>query len=92
MPANTTNQKVFTISDWVIVAGGVIAVIVAAVTYYWNTNSIVAFLTSALAVTLLAALVGRCVEQLGDSLVPALRVFYNLPSETCRNYSYPFSH
>jgi Ca2+:H+ antiporter len=70
MATNTNIQKQFIRSDWVIVGGGSIAVIAAAIAYYWHANSIVAFLTSSLAVTLLASLVGRCVEQLGDRFGP----------------------
>ena len=70
MTTDTNAQKHFTQSDWIIVTGGSIAVTAAAITYYSNANSILAFFTSALAVTLLAALVGRCVEQLGDRFGP----------------------
>jgi Ca2+:H+ antiporter len=70
MAKNATIPKNFVSSDWLIVAGGSIAVIAAGITYYAKANSILAFFTSALAVTLLASLVGRSVEQLGDRFGP----------------------
>ena len=70
MATNTAEQKLFIKSDWVVVIGGSVAVIAAGIAYYSHLNSIVAFLTSALAVTLLASLVGRSVEQLGDRFGP----------------------
>jgi Ca2+:H+ antiporter len=70
MATNTTDQKLFIKSDLVILIGGSVAVIAAGIAYYSHVNSIVAFLTSALAVTLLASLVGRSVEQLGDRFGP----------------------
>lgn len=53
-----------------ILVGGSMAVIATGIAYYWHVNSIVAFFSSALAVTLLASLVGRSVEQLGDRFGP----------------------
>jgi Ca2+:H+ antiporter len=45
-------------------------VALAGIAYYAKLNSVLAFLTSAAAVTLLASLVGRSVEQLGDRFGP----------------------
>lgn len=70
MPATTVDQKILIKSDWVILIGGSLAVILAGVAYYAGLNSILAFITSAVAVTLLASLVGRSVEQLGDRFGP----------------------
>jgi Ca2+:H+ antiporter len=70
MPPNTVDQKILIKSDWVILIGGLVAVIFAGVAYYAGLNSILAFFTSAVAVTLLASLVGRSVEQLGDRFGP----------------------
>lgn len=70
MPANTPDQKMLIKSDWVILTGGLVAVILAGIAYYAGLNSILAFITSAVAVTLLASLVGRSVEQLGDRFGP----------------------
>jgi Ca2+:H+ antiporter len=57
---------VLTRSDRVIVLGAVGAVVLAGVTRYVDLGSVTAFAVSALAVALLASLVGRSVEQLGD--------------------------
>jgi Ca2+:H+ antiporter len=70
MPENTREQKILIKSDWIILIGGSIAVVLAGITYYAGLNSVLAFLTSAIAVTLLASLVGRSVEQLGDRFGP----------------------
>jgi len=53
-------------SDRVIVFGGIAAVALAGVTRYVDLGSVTAFAVSALAIALLASLVGRSVEQLGD--------------------------
>ena len=70
MERTTTREKVFIKSDLIILIGGAVAVICAAVFYYLKLNPVLAFLTSAAAVALLAALVGRSVEQLGDRFGP----------------------
>ena len=70
MPDNTIEQKMLIQSDWGILIGGAVAVIAAGIAYYAGLNSILAFITSAVAVTLLASLVGRSVEQLGDRFGP----------------------
>jgi Ca2+:H+ antiporter len=59
-------SPVFNRSDLVILGGGAIAIALAGVTRYVQINSVLAFAGSAVAVALLAALVGRSVEQLGD--------------------------
>jgi Ca2+:H+ antiporter len=50
----------------VILIGAVVAIALAGLTRYVRVNSVIAFVCSAVAVALLAALVGRSVEQLGD--------------------------
>lgn len=70
MPDTISRRKILIRSDKIILIGGAVAVIFAALTYYQNVNTILAFAASALAVTLLASLVGRSVEQLGDRLGP----------------------
>jgi Ca2+:H+ antiporter len=70
MAENSAHQKLFIKSDKIILIAGAIAVILAGISFYLHLNSILAFLTSALAVALLAALVGRSVEQLGDRFGP----------------------
>ncbi len=70
MQTNTAKEKVFIKSDLIILIAGAIAVICAGVFYYFQVNPVLAFFTSAAAVALLAALVGRSVEQLGDRFGP----------------------
>ena len=53
-------------SDLVILIGGAVAIVAAGVTRYAHANQVLAFVCSAVAVALLAALVARSVEQLGD--------------------------
>jgi Ca2+:H+ antiporter len=53
-------------SDLVILGGSVLLVGAAAVTAYVDLGAVTAFVCSMAAVAVLAALVGRCVEQLGD--------------------------
>jgi Ca2+:H+ antiporter len=53
-------------SDLVILVGGAAAIAAAGITRYANAGAVPAFACSAVAVALLAALVGRSVEQLGD--------------------------
>jgi Ca2+:H+ antiporter len=65
-PAGST----FTRSDYLIIGAGVVSVILAAVTRYLAVNALVAFICSALAVAVLASLVGRAVEQLGERFGP----------------------
>ena len=60
----------FVTSDKVIIGGGLLVVVVAGLAHYGNWNSVVAFIVAAAAVALLASLVGRSVEQLGDRFGP----------------------
>ncbi len=53
-------------SDIVVIGGSVLLIVAAGVTRFANTGALPAFLCSGFAVALLAALVGRSVEQLGD--------------------------
>jgi Ca2+:H+ antiporter len=53
-------------SDVVVIGGSALLIVAAAVTRFANAGPVPAFLCSGLAVALLAALVGRSVEQLGD--------------------------
>jgi Ca2+:H+ antiporter len=53
-------------SDVVVVAGGAVAVAAAGVTRYAGAPAVLAFVVAGLAVALLASVVGRSVEQLGD--------------------------
>ena len=57
-------------SDLIILGGGAVAVVLAGIAHYADWAAVVAFVVSAVAVTLLATLVGRSVEQLGDRFGP----------------------
>ena len=57
-------------SDYLVIGGGAAAVVLAALTRFVGGGAVPAFLCSALAVTLLASLVARSVEQLGDRFGP----------------------
>jgi Ca2+:H+ antiporter len=70
MATTPAQQKIFSKSDLTILIAGAIAVICAGIFYYFYLNPVIAFITSAAAVALLAALVGRSVEQLGDRFGP----------------------
>src|SRR5262249_13419815 len=62
MPKNGVLNR----SDIVVLAGSAVAVALAGVTRYAHVGAVVPFLVSAVAVALLASLVRRSVEQLGD--------------------------
>ena len=66
----TAPPQLFTRSDLVILGGAAVAVVLAGVTRFVPTGAVLPFLCSAVAVTLLASLVGRSVEQLGDRFGP----------------------
>jgi Ca2+:H+ antiporter len=57
-------------SDVVVIAGGAVAVAAAGVTRYAGVPAVLAFVVAGLAVALLASVVGRSVEQLGDRFGP----------------------
>lgn len=65
--ASTTS---FTRSDWLVLGGSGVGVVLAGITRYLGCGAVLAFLCSGLAVAVLAALVGRSVEQLGDRFGP----------------------
>jgi Ca2+:H+ antiporter len=58
--------RTFTRSDLIVLAGGTVAVALSAATHFLDAGPVLAFLCSAIAVALLASLVGRSVEQMGD--------------------------
>jgi Ca2+:H+ antiporter len=58
----------FSRSDLMILGGSAAGIVISAVTFYAGVNSVVAFICSAVGIAMLAALVGRCVERLGDRL------------------------
>jgi Ca2+:H+ antiporter len=57
-------------SDLVVLGGSAVAVLGSGVTRYVRSGPVLPFILSACAVTLLASLVGRSVEQLGDRFGP----------------------
>jgi Ca2+:H+ antiporter len=65
-----TAQPTFVRSDLIVLIGGAAIVLMAGVAHYGSWSPVPAFVVSALAVTLLATLVGRSVEQLGDRFGP----------------------
>src|SRR6476469_7270438 len=58
--------RMLTRSDLVVLIGSAVAVALAGLTRFTNTGAIVPFVVAGAAVALLASLVGRSVEQLGD--------------------------
>lgn len=66
----TTTRQVLVGSDKVIIAVAVLLCVVAGLAHYGGWNTVVAFVVSAAAVAVLASLVGRGVEQLGDRFGP----------------------
>ena len=58
----------FSRSDLMIICGSVAAMALAAIVFYAHLNEVASFVCSGVAIALLAALVGRCVERLGDRL------------------------
>ena len=59
-------RRILTTSDIVLLAGSAVAIVLAGVTAFAGVPAVLAFVLSGAAVALLAALVGRSVEQLGD--------------------------
>lgn len=59
-------QATFNRSDKVVVGGGAVLVVLAGIAHYAGLNSVLAFVVAAAAIGVLASLVGRSVEQLGD--------------------------
>src|SRR5690348_13285303 len=62
--------RTFNRSDIIVIGGSVLLIIAAGATRFAHAGAVLAFLCSGLAVALLAALVGRSVEQLGDRFGP----------------------
>ena len=67
---DSVGSPALTRSDWVILGGGGVLVVLAGLAHYGGWNEVLAFVLSAGAVTMLASLVGRSVEQLGDRFGP----------------------
>jgi Ca2+:H+ antiporter len=59
-------SRTITTSDKVVLGGGAVLAVLAGIADYGHWNAVVAFVVCAAAVCILAAVVGRSVEQLGD--------------------------
>ena len=70
MSGTTAPAPVLARSDKVVLGGGAAFVVLSGLAHFAGWNSILAFVLSAAAVCLLASLVGRSVEQLGDRFGP----------------------
>lgn len=70
MSTATAPSPTFIRSDYVLFGGGAVAIVLAGLARYLSWNGVLAFLLAAVAVTLLASLVGLAVEQLGDRFGP----------------------
>lgn len=68
--AERSSKSVLIRSDYLILLGALVTVVLAGLTHYLHTASLIAFFCSAVSVALLASVVGRCVEQLGDRFGP----------------------
>jgi Ca2+:H+ antiporter len=64
------NMRTLSRSDLLVVTVGAAAVVVAGVLHYTSVPAVLAFVVAGAAVALLASLVGRSVEQLGDRFGP----------------------
>ena len=60
------SARTFVRSDWLIVGGSALLTAAAGLTRFLGTGAVPAFICSGVAIALLATLVGRSVEQLGD--------------------------
>jgi Ca2+:H+ antiporter len=70
MSAETTASPTLVTSDKVLLGGAVVLTVLAGVADYGHWGPVLAFVVSAAAVCLLASVVGRSVEQLGDRFGP----------------------
>ncbi|HJP99493.1 MAG TPA: hypothetical protein VJ862_13105, partial [Rhodanobacteraceae bacterium] len=61
-----SRRRLFVRSDWIIIGSCVVLIAAAGFTRFGGAGSTLAFVCAGLAVALLAALVGRSIEQLGD--------------------------
>ncbi|HVX53691.1 calcium/proton exchanger [Nocardioides sp.] len=66
----TAEQPTFVRSDLILLGGGAAAVVLAGLAHYLDWPAALAFVLAGVAVTALASLVGRSVEQLGDRFGP----------------------
>ncbi|HET9819261.1 MAG TPA: calcium/proton exchanger [Rhodanobacteraceae bacterium] len=62
----TASARTFVRSDWLVVGGSALLIVAAGLTRFLGVGAIAAFVCSGFAVAVLATLVGRSVEQLGD--------------------------
>jgi Ca2+:H+ antiporter len=59
-------NRSFTRSDLIVIGGSALAIILSGVAHYAGAPAVLSFILAAVAVAMLASLVGRSVEQLGD--------------------------
>ena len=64
------SSRVLSRSDVLVLAGSVLAIVAAGVSRYTDVPAVLAFVVAGAAVALLASVVGRSVEQLGDRFGP----------------------
>lgn len=70
MSTGSAAKPMFVRSDLIILGGGALFVVLAGLAHYLKWGSIAPFVISGVAVALLASLVGRSVDQLGDRFGP----------------------
>ena len=89
MPATAPHRSTATFirSDKIVVGGGGALVVLAGIAHYAGWNSVLAFVVAAGAICLLASLVGRSVEQLGDRFGAGRPASSSRPSATCPSCS-----
>ncbi len=66
--ARAPHATKFSRSDLIILIGSAVGVVISGAATYAGANSVVTFVLSAAAIAMLAALVGRCVDRIGDRL------------------------
>ncbi len=62
----SSSTRTFVRSDWIVIGSSALLIVASGITRFTNAGAVIAFACSGTAVALLAALVGRSVEQLGD--------------------------
>lgn len=70
MTTQTASGPTFVRSDYLLLGGGAVVIVLAGMAHYLEWSGVAAFLLAAVAVTVLASLVGLAVEQLGDRFGP----------------------
>ena len=68
--ATKSAPSIFNRSDYLIILGSILLIALAAFTHFTHANQVFSFVASAAAIALLASLVGRSVDQLGNRFGP----------------------